>query len=296
MRPALLICNPRSGGRDRQRDLPRLQRLLAGAGFETELRSTEGPGDATRIAEETVAAGAIEAVFGLGGDGTLREIAIGLLGSRLPLGVLPGGTTNVLATCLGLPGDAVAAGEALAAGEPEVVDFDVGLCGSEPFLMMVSAGIDAVVLARASQTAKKRWGRLAVGSQALSALRDYDFPRYTLSSRGHREAGSFAIVSNVPFYGGAFRMTPMASFQDGILDLGIFRGTGPRATLGFALDVARGRHPRRDDVELWQARMARLDGDGRARLQIDGDPVEIELPVDFSISPDRLRILLPRER
>ena len=298
MRPALLICNPRSGGREWSGVLPRIQDALAEAGFAITLRETEAAGHGHHLAREAAVAGSWDAIFGLGGDGTLREIASGLLGSPIPLAILPGGTTNVLATCLDVPADAVAASGCYDGTEDlRTVDFDVGLCGDQPFLMMVSAGIDAMVLSKATQDAKKRWGRLAVGGQALSALREYTFPRFTLTSADQQVEGSFAIVSNVPFYGGAFRMTPLASFQDGVLDLGVFHGSGVASTLAFALDVARGKHDRRDDVDLWQAPTAHLDSDtdAPAQIQIDGDPVEMRLPLEISIAADRLKVLLPAD-
>ncbi len=105
-------------------------------------------GDATGLARAAAAEG-FEAVFALGGDGTVREVAAGLLGSGVPLGVLPGGTVNLLARALGLPGDPLAAAALLRpAARPRRLD--VGLAGATPFLMMVSAGLDASVLAQRS--------------------------------------------------------------------------------------------------------------------------------------------------
>ncbi|MEE2778546.1 MAG: diacylglycerol kinase family protein [Acidobacteriota bacterium] len=299
MRPALLIRNPLSGGRDWAPRLDRILANLAAAGFHSTVRATEAAGHATELARASAEGRDYDVVFGLGGDGTLREIAVGLLGSPIPLGLLPGGTTNVLALSLGIPTNAVAASRVYNARDLRVIDHDIGMCGDKPFIMMVSAGIDALLLERASQQAKKRWGKLAVGAQALAAARDYSFPTFSLSSQGHHQEGSFAMVANIPLYGGEFTVTPRARPDDGVLDLAVLTATGIVPTLTFALDLAIGAHDKRQDVEIWRSRLARLDLTGEpseALIQIDGDPVRLPLPQDISLSPDRVKLLLPTPR
>jgi YegS/Rv2252/BmrU family lipid kinase len=294
-RTALLIWNPASGGgRRHAARLPAIVRALATAGFDVTVQPTTEAGHATALATDACRRGGCDVVFGLGGDGTLREIAVGLVGKEVPLAILPGGTTNVLALALGVPANPLRAAELY--GASEIRALDVGMAAGIPFLMMITAGVDSVVLRRASQAAKKRFGRLAVAAQALAALRAYDAETRTLVDGDHRVEGSFVVASNIRYYGGPFELTPSADPLDGLLDFAVFSGHGGVAMLELALDVVTGTHLSRGDFTSWKGKSARLEGDGEAWVQIDGDPLRLTLPIEIALSPERLSILLPTPR
>jgi YegS/Rv2252/BmrU family lipid kinase len=292
MRPALLIWNPASGGGGRWANrMPEIRALLAAGGFDVDVAPTTEPGHATALAAEACNDGGCEVVFGLGGDGTLREVATSLLGTGVPLGILPGGTTNVLALALGIPSSPVRA--AALYGATEARSLDVGVAAGIPFLMMVSAGVDSDVLRRVSQSAKRRFGRLAVAAQALPALRAHASTVRTVVAGDRRLEGTFVLASNVRYYGGPFEITPAASPLDGVLDFAVFSGRGRLAMLELALDVATGTHLARSDFSTWKGTAARIEGAGEAWVQIDGDPMQLPLPIEIALVPERLTILLP---
>jgi len=304
-RPALLIWNPASGGGRRWgARVGEIVERLAAAGFEVEVEPTTEPGHATELATAACNArrgGACEVVFGLGGDGTLREIAVGLIGQEMPLAILPGGTTNVLALALGIPANPLRAAGLYGSTERRALDVGVARPTAPsspggaaiPFLMMLSAGIDSEVLRRASPGAKKRFGRWAVAAQALRALRSWESPLRTLVAGERRVTGSFVVASNIRYYGGAFEITPAASPLDGELDFAVYSKHGRIALLELALDVLTGTHLTRDDFATWKGKLARLDGEGETWIQIDGDPLRVELPVEIALAPERLSVLLP---
>ena len=224
-RPALLIWNPASGGGRRWGDrIPEIRALLAANGYDVDVAATTEPGHATALAAEACNDGGCEVVFGMGGDGTLREVAVSLVGTGVPLAVLPGGTTNVLALALGVPPNPVRAARLYGATETRALD--VGIAAGIPFLMMVSAGVDSEVLRRVSQASKKRFGRLAVAAQALGAVRAYGDKAHTVVAGERRVTGSFFVASNIRYYGGPFKITPDADPLDGLLDFGVFSGKG----------------------------------------------------------------------
>ncbi|HEY4573949.1 MAG TPA: acylglycerol kinase family protein, partial [Thermoanaerobaculia bacterium] len=101
MRSASLIYNPRSGRQRHAQVLDALLTALRGGGLDVEPVPTAFPGQATALARERRQSA--EVVFAFGGDGTAREVASGLMGGPAALGVLPGGTANLLALALGLP-------------------------------------------------------------------------------------------------------------------------------------------------------------------------------------------------
>ncbi len=292
MRRAVLIYNPKSGRQVARRLLPAVLATLRAGGFEVEPVATEGPGDATRIARAATAETEIEIAFAMGGDGTLREVARGLLGSDVALAPLPAGTTNVLALTLGLPRRADRAARVMAACRRRRLD--VGLAGGEPFLMQVSAGLDAVVMARQDSGAKKRFGKAAVAWTSLRHWWGYKYPYLELRVDGRAERVSHFAACNIPHYAGAFRMAPGADPGDGRLDLVLFRGRGRAATLGFARDLGLGRHLAREDVEARQVAELELVGPADDYLvQIDGDVLIGPMPLKISLAEERLWVLAP---
>ncbi|HEX9943746.1 MAG TPA: YegS/Rv2252/BmrU family lipid kinase [Thermoanaerobaculia bacterium] len=289
MRRAALIYNPRSG---RQRHALVLDAVLAAlrdGGFEVEPVPTAFPGQATELAREQ--SQEVEVVFAFGGDGTAREVAAGLLGGTAALGILPGGTANVLARALGLPPDPLAAARVLC--QVPVRPFDVGLAGAHPFLMMVSAGLDAALLAALDTRLKWRFGKAAFVCQGIFEWWRYPYPPLEVTADGERFDASFASVSNIPYYAGSFRLAPAARPDDGWFELVLFRGTGRAATLSFTFDLLRSSHVRRRDVTVRRVREVSLDGPAGAPAQVDGDVCQERLPLAVRLAPERLLVLAP---
>ncbi len=291
MRPAVLIYNPKSGRRRTQGILPTILARIERAGFHVEPLATAGPGDATRLAREAAARPGVEVAFAMGGDGTLREAAAGLLGSEVALGLLPAGTANVMSLALGLPRRALAAASALPGLEPQAID--VGMVGDEPFLMCATAGLDAAVMARQDGKLKKFLGPGAMVWPALHQWWKYDYPHIELRFAGRSVRVSHFAVCNIPYYGGSFQMAPGADLRDGLLDLVFFRGSGRRATLGMARDLALGRHVKRRDVEVHKVEEVELVGPADVQLQIDGDVPAVAPPVRIGLARQRLWVLAP---
>ncbi|HEX6106006.1 MAG TPA: diacylglycerol kinase family protein, partial [Gemmatimonadales bacterium] len=119
---ALLITNP-AAARTQPRAVDGVMRTLRAAGWEAEVLATGGPGDARRLAESAVAEG-MDVVAVFGGDGTTMQAAAALVGTEVSLGVIPGGTGNLLAGNLRIPASPERAARTLVAGRPR--PFDLG--------------------------------------------------------------------------------------------------------------------------------------------------------------------------
>ncbi len=295
MRPASLIYNPAAGRHKLAARVPALLEALGASGFAVQALPTSAPGHATLLARERAASGD-EVVFAFGGDGTVREAAAGLLGSSTALGILPGGTTNVLARALRLPLDPLAV--ARIAGGLRKVPLDVGLCsaaeGDRPFLMMVSCGLDAWLLETLDPRLKRTLGRIGIGLQGVAAWWRYGYPEIEVEAGGQRFTASLVAACNIDLYGGSYRIAPAARHDDGRLELVLFHGKTRTSTLAFALALALGRHVTRKDV-----RIVPVDGEIRIKLppgtcaQIDGDAFGGCRELTLSISPEELRVLAP---
>ncbi len=294
MRRAVLIFNPRAGQRRARRALPEIRRLLAG-GFELTLQPTAGPDHCREIARQALAE-RLDVCFVLGGDGTLRVAASILAGSDVALGALPGGTTNVVAGALGLPGDPVAAARALLTAEPTAMDLGQSRGGpvAEPFLMQLSGGLDAQVLAHTDLRTKKLLGKGAVAIAGLREWLRYRFPRFALEIDGVAAEATGFVVANLPQYAGQLAILPGASASDRRLDLLLFHGRRRRDALGFALALARGRHLARPDVEVRPFSSLRVLAPDSLQLQADGDAFVAPAPLTITLAPERLQILAPR--
>ena len=289
----MLIWNPRAGQRRARRALPEVRRILE-SGFELALEPTTDPEHGREVGRRAVAE-RLDALFVLGGDGSLRVAASVLAGSGVALGALPGGTTNVVAGALGLPADPVAAARALLTAEPTLLD--LGQSNGEPFLMQLSGGLDAQVMAHVDLRTKKWLGKGAVAIAGLREWFRYRFPRFTFEIDGETartvEATGF-VVANLPQYAGQFTIVPGASAFDRRLDLLLFHGRRRRDAVGFAFDLARGRHLARRDVVARSVRELRLVSPAALQLQADGDAFVAAAPLTVTLAPERLQILAPR--
>jgi YegS/Rv2252/BmrU family lipid kinase len=294
VRRAALIYNPTSGRRKHGQVLDTVLATLRDGGFAMEPAPTSYAGEATALARGAAAAGC-EVVFSFGGDGTAREVAAGLLGTPAALGFLPGGTANVLSLGFGVPNDPVRAAAALCTAP--VRDFDVGLAGGQsPFLMMVSAGLDAAILAALDLRLKRRLGKGAYAVQGLREWWRYNYPDLDVIADGKPLTATFAAVANIPFYAGSYRLAPDAQPDNRRFELVLFHGHGRLATLGFAIDLVRGAHVRRRDVTVLRAEEIVLAGPAGAAAQLDGDLCSECLPLTVRLAPDRLKVLFPVRR
>jgi diacylglycerol kinase family enzyme len=148
--------------RNPQRTLQRTIAALASGGISPHHLATSEPGHAESLAREAIAQGA-DLILVLGGDGTVNEVVQGLVHSNVPLGVLPGGTANVLAMELGLGSRSAPGARKLAAFEPRPVALGriSGSFGSRYFLLMAGAGLDANIVYEVSAGLKHAAGKLA---------------------------------------------------------------------------------------------------------------------------------------
>lgn len=253
---------------------------------------TRAPGHAAELAREAVRCAAPVALA-FGGDGTYNEVAQGLLGSRTALGVLPGGTTSVLAYELAVPRPATEALEALLGG----VDHPMRVGRTDHgqvVLLMLSAGPDAVVLDRLVPGLKRLGGRVGVAMQTVVELIRGQLPVFTVAAGGSRIRCGWAIVGKSRCYAGPFEATPGVDPFQPELELVAQRSVGRCAALGFAAALPGGRHLERDDVLRWRGESVQIIGPDSVRVpyQIDGD-VAGELPVRVEVDERPLLVRLP---
>ncbi|MCH8684084.1 diacylglycerol kinase family lipid kinase [Sphingosinicellaceae bacterium A1X5R2] len=263
--------------------------ILTRHGAQVELAPTEGPGHATVLARQAAASGAIDTVVASGGDGTCGEVMAGLIGSPVPMAILPAGTANVAALSLGLPRDADALARTLLSGP--AISFRPALANGQPFLCVASVGVDAEAVRRVSLTLKQRAGKLAYAMAGISALTEPP-PRLEVHAGGQHFEAAQVILSRVPYYAGRFRLFPDALPFDNRLNVLVVRAGSRLEVTRFALAAALGRQGALRGVHRFAADQAQVRASGPVPAQVDGDFLGMT-PVTFSLAPEQVRLRRP---
>ncbi len=288
-----VVFNPVAG---HSRDASRrgaLDGLAAAHGATLVWWPTRAPGHAAELAREAVRLN-VDLVLAFGGDGTYNEVAQGLIGSTTALGVLPGGTTSVLAYELSVPRPAADALDALLAGVNRPMRAARTGTG-QIILLMLSAGPDAIILDRLLPSLKRLGGRVGVALQAIMELARSRMPSFSLSVGDSTYTCGWSIVGKSRCYAGPFAATPGADPFRGDVEVVAQRSAGRCPALAFAASIPGGRHVERHDVVRWRGESVTMRApDGvRVPYQIDGD-VAGELPVSVTVDPRSLLVRLPR--
>lgn len=289
-----VILNPVAGGGRLIRGQDSLKAVAAANGYELNIWIAESPDHTTRLAEKA-AASDLPLVLAYGGDGTYNAVAQGLLGSATAMGVLPGGTTSVLAYEFDVPRPARRAIDALLRGEDRAMRVGRTDAGNI-VLLMLSAGPDSHVLERLRPSFKRLGGRVGVALQAvLEALTDRPLPKMRVVFDGTVETAGWAIVGKSRCYAGKFCATPGADpFRDD-LEIVAQRSSGRRAAVAFLSGIPSGRHIERGDVVGQVVSRVRLEPESPEDFvpyQIDGDVIG-NLPVEITIDSQSLWVRLP---
>jgi len=251
---------------------------------------TSAPGEATSLAREAVRQGA-DLVLVLGGDGTVNEVVQGLAHSNVPLGVLPGGTANVLAMELGLGSRSEAAARKLAAFEarPVALGRITGSFGSRYFLLMSGAGLDANIVYEVSAGLKNAAGKLAYWAAGFARFfQRVDQLEVSIDDKIHQ--CGFALVSRVRNYGGDLEIASGASLHDDHFEVVLFEGSNPLRYAWYMLNVAAKRVQRIRGVRVLRAQHVEILT--ATPVQIDGEYLGRQA-VSIEIVPGALRLLLP---
>jgi diacylglycerol kinase (ATP) len=295
-----LIRNPVAGQRDIEDDLGRVVLYLGERGWDVTVRVTERPRHATLLAQQAVEQGC-DLVVAVGGDGTIGEVATGLVGTPVAMGVLPVGTGNLWARMLGLPvwspvyrSALLDATRVLVEGERRRID--VGKAKDRYFIMWCGIGFDAKVV---QHVEPHREARHSLGNvtYVVMALAEMFFMRGTrttvvVDGRAMRYRVVLIVVANAQLYGPSIRLAPEAKLDDGLLDIFVFRGRN-------ALDVGRhvalllsGRHSASPSVEVIQGRNVYIVSETPLPMHLDGDP-QSTTPVSIELVPQALTVIVP---
>jgi YegS/Rv2252/BmrU family lipid kinase len=295
---ALLIANP-AAARTAEDSVRAVANTLRRAGWELEVLATCGPGDARRLAQYGVNEG-VDVVTVFGGDGTTMQAAAALVGTDVVLGVIPGGTGNLLAGNLRIPPTPARAAQALVKARPR--PFDLGrverASGLHYFAVACGAGYDAQVMAATMSEQKRRWGMAAYVATSLRLITSIQSTVHLITIDGveYKAHAAMVLVANcgevIP---PLVRLGPGITPDDGLLDVVVVRADSFSQSIRAVWDLLRvgpSELGRGTFVGHARGREIRVESEQIQPVQLDGEPGG-STPFTATVVPGAIRIMVP---
>jgi diacylglycerol kinase (ATP) len=248
-----------------------------------------------------------------GGDGTVESVAAVVVGTQIPLGIIPAGTFNNFARSLDLPLDPIEACNVVLAGNARAVD--VGFANGRPFFECLGSGLGAALypisediksgqLSRIMDFIRRAyWFRRQIFSLTLDrpvcdALVHVakNESRYLFRALARNRTSSILLsalmitVSNGPFFGMNFAVAPHERMDDGLLTVSVFSRYSKLQLWWHFASIAFGRREYRPKSIAFRVASLRLSGPSKLPVDLDGTPVEDLWPVDMVCKKGVLRV------
>lgn len=289
----LFVLNPRAGRNRRRPQLrDQLERFARRHGLDATVALTSGPGHATELARAAILARCTH-VVAVGGDGTMNEVAQGVVDSEAILALVPCGSGNGLARHLRLPTRLEAALDLLIAPGAAPLAIDTGEANGHPFFNAMGLGFDAEISRRFNRLTRRGLpAYISTVTGAIGSFRPERVRISTLAEEFEAEA-SLVAVGNSDQYGNDAFISPRASVLDGQLNLTLI----PRLTLLGCVAVAArlfaGTIDRQPGVRTLVAPSFILTRAQPGLIHTDGETHETDATVHVRVRPASLRLLVP---
>jgi diacylglycerol kinase (ATP) len=294
-RRVFVVLNPMAGSCTANDVREALDRHFAPLA-EYEIYETTGLDDEDVVAVVRAAVGRGFTLFvAAGGDGTVSDVAEGLLGTNLPIGVIPVGTANVFARELGLPLDLEGACATMA-GPHTTTSVDAMQVGEKLYVLQIGIGIDSLMIRDTEREAKRRFGRAAYIWTAFTRLIGFQPVRFTIVADGQRSRprASQVLVANGGVLGIApLRWGPHIRPDDGQVDVCVVSARTALDYAGLAWHTLIGQQRRDRNVRYYAARHSvAISADQPLPIQADGEIIG-ETPVHVRVIPQAVRVIVP---
>jgi diacylglycerol kinase family enzyme len=305
MQNADMVYNPNAGRFPSSILAERAANVLRSYGWTIRLIKSQDGEHVTQLARRAAEEGK-DVFFVVGGDGTINLAVRGLTGSPTALGVLPGGTANVLAQELGLPGLTWTRWMALEESarrlaEATIREVDIGQCGGVPFLMWAGVGLDgfAVHQIEPRPRGEKLFAYVAYAASTAWAASVWHGINLRVTADNLHISGHYllALMSNIHLYaGGLAQVSPFALLDDGVIDLWLFEGDTVGDTIQRMWDLFAGTHVDSDKVRCVSFRHLILESDSPLYVQVDAEPLPYDAhSIEITVISKGLRLLIPKE-
>ena len=266
-------------------------------GHDVQVRVTWESGQASEFAEEAARAG-FDIVVAAGGDGTVNEVAAGVLrageASATAIGIIPLGTANDFATGCHVPPDPAKALALITSATPRAID--VGLINDRPFINVASAGIGAEITSQTPAGMKRALGGAAYSLVGLLKAFTMTPHEGKIITPEGTYVGQMILmgIANGRMAGGGFRVAPRALLDDGLLDLVIVPDVTLPETGSLVSEMIRLETEEPERVVYRQLASFEIEANQEMQMNLDGEPSHAR-SFKVSVLPRRLKFLLPKE-
>lgn len=303
MRKGLLLYNPVAGRYPVARFVPGILRPLKSAGWQMDIAETLSGTHGTQAAHQAAIEG-YDAVFAIGGDGTVGQVAAGLMDTETALAVLPAGTTNVWAIEQGQKPFSWLNWWSLKENARLLTEVpfqrvDVGLMNNRPFLLWGGIGLDAQAIHRLEP--RPRFAKyLSVPHYFATTVWEATFWHgmdLKVWADGKEVEGHFllAVANNIRHYArGLSPLSPDACLDDGEMDLWLFSGNSLADAFRHFFDLVAGRHLTSEQTRRLRFHTARVESKAAFSIQVDGEPMLGGQHAEITVRHRALKVLMPR--
>lgn len=290
---ALFVINKYSGGKYRPEVEGRIISACKELGIECSIEFTQSRGHAIELAKNAAAA-QVDMVFAVGGDGTVNEVAQGLVGTSTPMGILPKGSGNGLARHLGVPMNFKEALRALK--EHSIMKMDTMRVNENLSVNVSGIGFDGHI---ANLFANKA-NRGLIGYTQLTLKEFFSFKEFTadikIDNEAATQAKSFIIaLANSSQFGNNARISPRASVMDEFFDVCFVKKVPLSLAPAFAAKMFTGNLDKSTLVKIQKAKKITIDLPEPMSYHVDGESMGAARHFEVMIQPASLTVLVPSE-
>jgi diacylglycerol kinase (ATP) len=285
-----IILNPASG--HTSPILKTFNRVFHDAGYHWEIRITNQFGDGQRHAQKAIEEGAdIIAVYG--GDGSIMDVASGMVGSSIPLAILPGGTGNALASEFNLPRSLGDAWALAIKPQHKIRPVDLGSTNGTCFMLRAGIGLEAAIVKGAPRDAIDRFGVLAYALASIQALNESKPSLFQMQIDGNEieMTGQACMIANAASLGiPGMVLSPRVNISDGLLDVFIIRKADLSGLLAIATNVV----VRTEDPNIfphWQGAVIKINADPVQDIESDGELIGLT-PAIIEVLPSAVNVIV----
>lgn len=297
-RSACLIFNPVAGQSDPDEDLKKIVNTLE-PGIELDVQCTTPEKDAAQLTKTAVERG-VKTIIASGGDGTLSAAAGALVETGIPLGIIPRGTANAIASALGIPDTIKAACQTILDGKTKKID--VGRCNDKPMVLLAGIGFEAKTVEEADRELKNNFGMLAYvvsGLQNLGELEPFEAKIETDKNTVTISAMAVTIANAAPPTS-IFAQGPAGIvYDDGLLDLTVVTPKDKTNVIAASYELLQsailGESAEHEDVKYIRTRYVKVTAKPAQKIVLDGEIIG-ETPIHVECIPGGLTVFVPMQQ
>ena len=293
----LVILNPAAGEGNPEKVRQALQACLGADSYD--LHETNPDEDLRNVVQTAVQQNNYRWVAAVGGDGTVSQVADGLIDDDIPLAIIPAGTGNVIAHTLGIPQDLKAACQLISSDAPAIRRIDGIKVGQQHFFLQLGIGLESVTMEKTSSAQKNRWGMAAYVWTLVKEAFGWQPHHFDLTIDGHTypiQASELVIANSGRIGLWDLAWDQAISPSDGQVDVAVIRARSLTDYIGVLAALLSGQQQKSTHIQFFSAHNeVALDAKKPLPLHGDGEILNNGLPLTAVVVPGALQVIVPQQ-